>query len=208
MIRHEVLDDVGDLCAPPGSREWAVAVCLNIQNTLNDIHGDASHLRAMIALIREHKGYRRLADARKRPFATYAAFCIAKQPFGLGYDPDDIDAIIHERTARAAQERAAEPMGLGDHPGRCIPDVIRNTPKEYGTSAEYLTARIARDRPEILERMKAGEFASVRAAAREAGIVRPTATIYTDRPEDAARAILRHFRGDRLEALIRALRGD
>jgi len=39
-------------------------------------------------------------------------------------------------------------------------------------SADYLTARIARDRPDILERMKAGEFPSVRQAAIEAGIVR------------------------------------
>jgi hypothetical protein len=39
--------------------------------------------------------------------------------------------------------------------------------------AEYLTARIARDAPAILERMKAGEFPSVRAAARAAGILKP-----------------------------------
>jgi len=30
--------------------------------------------------------------------------------------------------------------------------------------ADYLTARIARDRPDILDRMKAGEYKSVRAA--------------------------------------------
>jgi hypothetical protein len=34
--------------------------------------------------------------------------------------------------------------------------------KIRGDHAEYLTARIARDRPDILERMKAGEFLSVR----------------------------------------------
>jgi hypothetical protein len=39
--------------------------------------------------------------------------------------------------------------------------------------AEYLTARIARDAPEVLERMKAGEFTSVRAAAIAAGVVTP-----------------------------------
>jgi hypothetical protein len=36
---------------------------------------------------------------------------------------------------------------------------------KHGANAEYLTARIARDYPAILERMKAGEFRSVRAAA-------------------------------------------
>ena len=39
-----------------------------------------------------------------------------------------------------------------------------------GPTADYLTARIARDRPDVLDRMTAGEFKSVRAAAIEAGI--------------------------------------
>jgi hypothetical protein len=38
---------------------------------------------------------------------------------------------------------------------------------EGGNSADYLTRRIARDHPDIFERMKAGEYQSVRAAARE-----------------------------------------
>jgi hypothetical protein len=41
-----------------------------------------------------------------------------------------------------------------------------------GETAEYLTRRIARDRPDVLERMKRGEFRSVRAAAKAAGLVR------------------------------------
>jgi hypothetical protein len=39
-----------------------------------------------------------------------------------------------------------------------------------------LVARIARDRPDILEKMKAGEFSSVWEAARMASIVRDTRT--------------------------------
>jgi hypothetical protein len=42
-----------------------------------------------------------------------------------------------------------------------------------GTSADYLTARIARDRPDILDGMKQGKYRSVRAAAIDAGIVEP-----------------------------------
>ena len=75
-----------------------------------------------------------------------------------------------------------------------------------GTSADYLTARIARDRPDILEGMKAGKFRSVNAAALAAGINRPRATFYTDSPAAAARAILRHFQGERLQELIRCLK--
>jgi hypothetical protein len=59
----------------------------------------------------------------------------------------------------------------------------------YGNSAEYLVARIARDRPDILEKMKAGEYRSVRQGAIDAGI------IAVPHPDDG-----------HLEALLRAWR--
>jgi hypothetical protein len=40
----------------------------------------------------------------------------------------------------------------------------------YGNNATYLTARIAYERPDILERMKVGEYQSVYSAAIDAGI--------------------------------------
>ena len=43
-----------------------------------------------------------------------------------------------------------------------------------GTSASYLTARIARDCPAVLEEMKAGKYPSVRAAAKAAGVLKET----------------------------------
>ena len=64
--------------------------------------------------------------------------------------------------------------------------------------------RIARDRPDILARMQAGEFKSFRQAGLAAGIVQPTAQIPLD-PEKAVRALVRHFQGDALRALIRGL---
>ncbi len=42
---------------------------------------------------------------------------------------------------------------------------------QSGNRSQYLVNRIARDRPDILERMKAGEFAFVRQAAIAAGII-------------------------------------
>jgi hypothetical protein len=44
------------------------------------------------------------------------------------------------------------------------PDVIRIV---YGTSTQYLIARLERDHPAIHERLKRGEYKSVRAAAKE-----------------------------------------
>lgn len=54
-------------------------------------------------------------------------------------------------------------------------DNIKST--DGGTSQAYLLRRLARDAPEVLERVKAGEFKSARAAAIEAGIIRPVPTV-------------------------------
>ena len=45
---------------------------------------------------------------------------------------------------------------------------------EQGTSASYLRTRLKRDYPAIHTRLINGEFKSVKAAAREAGIIKPT----------------------------------
>jgi hypothetical protein len=49
-----------------------------------------------------------------------------------------------------------------------------------GNHREYCINRIAHDRPDILERMQAGEFASVWEAACVAGIVRDARTALKD----------------------------
>lgn len=78
--------------------------------------------------------------------------------------------------------------------------------QQQGTSSLYLTARIARDHPDIHERMKAGEFKSVRAAAIEAGIVKPNSRVtisvsQSETPEQFAAKILERFDRDFLEGL-------
>jgi hypothetical protein len=60
------------------------------------------------------------------------------------------------------------------------------------TSQSRLARCIDRVFPEVLERMKRGEFRSVRAAVLSCGIVRPTLTIPAD-PQRAGRALDRHF---------------
>jgi hypothetical protein len=77
---------------------------------------------------------------------------------------------------------------------------------KYGTDPEYLTSVIARDRPDILERMKQGEFKSVRAAAIEAGITKPkqTWTAPTDIPK-LVRAICKRYNEDQIRLLAQIL---
>jgi hypothetical protein len=75
--------------------------------------------------------------------------------------------------------------------------------KSRGTNSTYLTRRIARDRPDILQRMKEGEFSSVQAAAREAGIVEKSRLIWLSKdPAKAAERIQNQLGADYLEDLI------
>ena len=71
--------------------------------------------------------------------------------------------------------RTVQPVGDWGHgPGRGHKaPKTRRKPKVKGTGGQkYLVGRIARDRPDVLERMKQGEFLSVRQAAIAAGIVK------------------------------------
>jgi len=94
---------------------------------------------------------------------------------------------IRQRTTNRAKDapeperinsRTPGPIPKGDN-ANCDNITIRGE-TEGGTSADYLTRRIARDHPEIAERMRNGEYRSVRAAALDAGIVHRTTTIRTD----------------------------
>ena len=75
--------------------------------------------------------------------------------------------------------KTVEPLRVwGNGPGRghkapktrCKPQV------KGGNKQKYLVARIARDRPDVLERIKRGKFDTVQTAAIEAGIVKPNSS--------------------------------
>jgi len=124
----------------------------------------------MYRLMATHKGYEQLTDEQGRPFSTFTAFCLARPPYGLGMPPEVIDRLIQDR--KTAQARAQQPALLLSDSGpmtaqerESIANDVSNRVTQRGNDATYLTARIARDRPDILDRMKEGRYPSVRAAA-------------------------------------------
>jgi len=117
-------------------------------------------------------------------------------------------ATIERSVAVFTRDRAMNPLELAAPGkignGRSRDYHIISTPHQQGTSADYLTARIARDRPDILERMKAGEYPSVRRAAMDAGIVKPTVT-HGVSADAFARAARKHLTYDQIEQLVEQL---
>ena len=58
-------------------------------------------------------------------------------------------------------------------------------PLSKGPTKDRLAARLKRDHPDIAARVANGEFKSIRAAALEAGIVKPMRSIPVDTPPEA-----------------------
>jgi hypothetical protein len=178
----------------------------------------------LLRIIRDHKFYEDarymedkkartsfeeyFAEVMQKPFETWCKLEDTYR-FVQDYAPHLFEKTFAEAAAKV-QEMANNPQPIktpqeaGAMGGRGN-KAIRDT-NGFGSSdtADYRVARIARERPDILERMKAGEFKSVRAAALEAGIVKPTITILVD-VQGFARAILRHFTPEQREELKRLI---
>lgn len=88
--------ETGDLAAPPGSQPWAIAVRLQIQSLLNDSASNVKQLRSWLSGIEEHSGYSQLTDENGEAFSSYAEFCQAKQPWGLGSSPEIIEQKLKD----------------------------------------------------------------------------------------------------------------
>lgn len=84
---------------------------------------------------------------------------------------------------KAAQK--AEPLAM--HGGSRVDNIKSGGGR---TSQAYILRRLARDAPDILERVKTGEIKSARAAAIEAGIITPFPSIALKDPAHAAQRML------------------
>lgn len=73
-----------------------------------------------------------------------------------------------------------------------------------GNARSYALARLQRERPDLAERVDAGEL-TPHAAAVQAGFRTPTATIPVDTPQAAMRALRRRFAVDELRKALDAL---
>ena len=116
----------------------------------------------------------------------------------LGYESADEmiqqELLIKPEWVRIAvtwlnQEERVEPVtkaeveaALGSHGGdrrsaQAKQDQPDNISLKYGTDATYLLRRLRRDAPEVADALDRGEHRSIRAAAIEAGIIKPVPTV-------------------------------
>lgn len=183
-VRSYLLDELGDPDAPAGSRSWCLYTANEIRKMLYDKQQLGARLHDYVSAFQERQGWQELG------FLTWEDFCVKR----LQVRADEVEAEARARIAEAAAR--AKPLATQGRPE--INNKLDNcqvySPSDSGgNDPEYLTARIARDRPDILERMKAGEYKSVRSAAIDAGIIDPDKTRRYSLPTDptaAARYLL------------------
>jgi hypothetical protein len=190
-----------------GSQKWADTLVKLARNAADYV---ASDCRPLARFVKELESGRAWKIWFKNEPKTKARFCeeALKVPESvLKKWIDGIDLLeskghsgpIPQAQALAAVEKYGK---LGEHGGDHM-----NAKQDYnimllqGTSASYLARRIARDHPDILNRMKAGEFKSVRAAAREAGLIKTEYFSVPLDPEGAAKTIKRRFTAGQVRKL-------
>ena len=175
--RDYLLDELGDGDAPIGSKSWALWLSNEIRKTYYDKQQTGERLRSLIETFKIQQAWQVFG------FLTWEAYCEKR----LQLAAQDLDAEARDRVRRFAEN--ATPLKEQGDRGNGKKDYNYNVfPVERGTDSEYLTNRIARDRPDILERMKAGEYRSVRSAAIDAGIIDPDKTKRYQLPTDPTKA--------------------
>jgi hypothetical protein len=87
-----------------------------------------------------------------------------------------------------------------------VPKTVSRKKPATGTCVSYSVRRLGKERPDLLERVKAGDL-SPHAAMVECGFREKQITVPDD-PVKAARRLLLHFQGDRLETLVRLLTAE
>lgn len=132
----------------------------------------------------------------------------------LQLDPDLVNRVV----GWLEQEQPTEPVSLrevevalGRHGGdrrseQARQDQGSDRTLKRGDNAAYLKARLQRDHPEIAEALDRGEFRSARAAAIEAGIIRPVPTVrLVDDMAAVAGKLRQHLTTEQLEQLKQLL---
>lgn len=169
-IKVEAIDELGDPSAPKGSRPWLLYVANEIRKTFYDTQQTGRRLEELVNTFKELHGWQEFG------YLTWEDYCIER----LQARADQVE----QEAADRVKNLALNTPPLEEHEygnGKAGPGRGNKTDNNYnvfscdiqGTDPAYLTARIARDHPAILERMKAGEYKSVRSAAIDAGIIDP-----------------------------------
>jgi hypothetical protein len=184
MSKTSYLDEPADIKAEPGTKTWARGIAAKIKFVASKLDFDVSSVQSWIHIAVEHDAWKVLG------YVSLDVFLVSE----AGITQDFIDAIrnakkgtsVGDVKAKIADAKANPLAVIGAPEGNqnAIKDKVQaarqhptesgtqnkpcNTRIDYGT-VDYTLRRLARDCPEMLAKIEAGEL-SVNAAAIAAGI--------------------------------------
>ena len=184
-----------------GSVEWCWQTVSALQHMWQSLHLNYEHYMSILTEAEEAAIWEKIP-----PDAPYGSKTAMLKKVEVG-DSKDAHKRMRIQTL-AAQARTLQKNG-GARRGRDFQFDNGNTENNTsGNSNAYLLARIGRDYPDMFQRVVDGEFTSVRAAAREAGIAlaQPKKTVtLSDNVERVADAIKGHYTREQVEQIITRL---
>ncbi len=176
----------------PGSPEWCWQTIGHLQLMWEFFESAGSTYLTVLEEAKEYKVWEVVPpDA---PFGSKEAMIAA---LNIGDEK-----AARERLQREALQAVALRVGPGRPTNGDNPDTGKDL-RGYGNQTAYLMARIARDRPDVLERVKQGEFKSAAEAARAAGIApkRTKTVALSDNVERLATRLVDHYTPEQFTAL-------
>ena len=225
-LEHDwTLSSLGKPEAEPGSPDWAIYTRARIQALLGDFSSSVEHLEYAWNAIIKHQGWQHLYTRNKKPFVSFAAFCIEPKPWGLGYPQSVIEEIIHEKKTVKDVDlfTHATQRGHGQRQGNQysnVEDVDMSTSStlEGRPTGNSIAANLRRLRKEsqnpkrepasrkkierIYEQVLAEEISS-NAAMVQAGLKQKNINVPMD-VKKAAKVLVRNFQDD-IDELIQAI---
>jgi len=174
----------------PRSREYAIQTLHSLKRYLSSKEVDEKRIKEELDDIKANRHWEVLGYASMDEYLKIET----------GYTATEILGQARKMVIQAVCARAEE-MGPIDNGGDRRSEKARNqfdnskTETKGGNDQTYLARKIMTDSPETFDRLKQGEYRSVRAAAMDCGIVkeRKVKAIPVDTPDAAIRALLRVF---------------
>lgn len=162
MSKSSLLDEPCDLHAEIGSKPWARAVAREIRCNAQQLDTDVEHIQGFIRIAAEHDAWKVLG------YVSLDAFLIAEADFSQ----EIIDAIREAKTGTKVKD-----VHIQIEEAKANKDRQKPGPKKdelnfnsiNSNANENILRRLARDKPELLDKIETGEL-TVNKAAIQAGI--------------------------------------
>jgi hypothetical protein len=93
------LDDPGELADPVGSVSWARAMRERLTQLAHRPEVMLQTFQGALRTMDAAQGWKQLDNEFGHPFPSLRTFCAAPPPYGLGFDPEMVGAILEETRA-------------------------------------------------------------------------------------------------------------